>query len=53
MTRGQEFNKNAKCTHGHRSAMNNSAWCDLTNRHAREGIEIKSNVNQIISNLVC
>ena len=21
--------KNAKCTHGHRSAMSNSAWCDL------------------------
>ena len=29
MTRGQEFTKNAKCTHGHRSAMSNSAWCDL------------------------
>ena len=29
MTRGQDFNKNAKCTHGHRSAMSNSAWCDL------------------------
>ena len=29
MTRGQEFIKNAKCTHGHRSAMSNSAWCDL------------------------
>ena len=29
MTKGQDFNKNAKCTHGHRSAMSNSAWCDL------------------------
>ena len=29
MTRGQDFNKNAKRTHGHRSAMSNSAWCDL------------------------
>ena len=29
MTRGGDFIKNAKCTHGHRSAMSNSAWCDL------------------------
>ena len=29
MTRGQDFIKNAKCTHGHRSAMSNSAWYDL------------------------
>ena len=29
MTRGQDFIKNAKCTHGHRSALTNSAWCDL------------------------
>ena len=29
MTRGQDFIKNAKCTHGHRSAMSNPAWCDL------------------------
>ena len=29
MNRGQDFIKNAKCTHGHRSAMSNSAWCDL------------------------
>ena len=29
MSRGQYFIKNAKCTHGHRSAMSNSAWCDL------------------------
>ena len=29
MTRGQDFIKNAKCTRGHRSAMSNSAWCDL------------------------
>ena len=29
MTRGQDFIKNAKCTHGHRSAMSISTWCDL------------------------
>ena len=29
MTRRQDFIKNAKCTHGHRPAMSNSAWCDL------------------------
>ena len=29
MTRGEDFIKSAKCTHGHRSAMSNSAWCDL------------------------
>ena len=29
MTRGKDFIKNAKCTHGHRSAMSNSAWCEL------------------------
>ena len=29
MARGQDFIKNAKCSHGHRSAMSNSAWCDL------------------------
>ena len=29
MTRGQDFIKNAKCTHAHRSAMSISAWCDL------------------------
>ena len=29
MTRRQDFIKNAICTHGHRSAMSNSAWCDL------------------------
>ena len=29
MNRGQDYIKNAKCTHGHRSAMSNSAWCDL------------------------
>ena len=29
MTRGQDFIKNAKCTHGQRSATSNSAWCDL------------------------
>ena len=29
MTRGEAFIKNAICLHGHRSAMSNSAWCDL------------------------
>ena len=29
MTRGQDFIKIAKCTHGHRSAKSNSVWCDL------------------------
>ena len=29
MTRGQDFIKNAKCSDEHRSAMSNSAWCDL------------------------
>ena len=29
MTRGESFIKNAKCTHGHRLAISNSAWCDL------------------------
>ena len=29
MTRGSDFVKSAKCSHGHRSAMSNSAWCDL------------------------
>ena len=29
MTRGQDFIKSAKCTHGHISAMSNSAWCVL------------------------
>ena len=29
MTRGQDFIKSGKCTHGHRSAMSNSDWCDL------------------------
>ena len=29
MTRGQDFFKIAKCTHGHRSVMSNSAWCDV------------------------
>ena len=29
MTPGKSFIKNAKYTHGHRSAMSNSAWCDL------------------------
>ena len=29
MTRAENFMKRAKCKHGHRSAMSNSAWCDL------------------------
>ena len=29
MTKGEDFIRNAKCTHGHRSAMSDSAWCDL------------------------
>ena len=29
MTRSEDFIENAKCAHGHRSAMSNSAWCDL------------------------
>ena len=28
-TRAENFIKNAKCKHGYRSAMSNSAWCDL------------------------
>ena len=32
MTRGESFVKKAKCTHGHRSAMSNSAWCDLNEK---------------------
>ena len=29
MTRAENFIKNAKCKHGHRSAMSNSAWFDF------------------------
>ena len=29
MAEEKKFDKNAKCKHGHRSAMSNSAWCDL------------------------
>ena len=29
MTRREDFVKNAKFSHGHRSTMSNSAWCDL------------------------
>ena len=29
MTRAEKFFKNGKCKHCHRSAMSNSAWCDL------------------------
>ena len=29
MKRVESSAKNAQCTHGHRSAMSNSAWCDL------------------------
>ena len=28
MTGGEDFIKNAKCLHRHRSAMSNSGWCD-------------------------
>ena len=31
MTRAENIIKNAKFKHGHRSAMSNSAWCDLNN----------------------
>ena len=31
MTKGSDFVKSGKCTNGHRSAMSNSAWCDLNN----------------------
>ena len=33
MTRGQNFIQNAKCSHGHRPAMSNSAWCDLNRKN--------------------
>ena len=33
MTIGEPFVKNAICTHGHRSAMSNSAWCDLNKNY--------------------
>ena len=29
MTKGEDFIKNAKSTHGHQSPMITSAWCDL------------------------
>ena len=29
MTKGSDFIKSSKCTYGHRSALPNSAWCDL------------------------
>ena len=32
MTRAENFIKNAKCKHGHRSAMSTSAWCDLNKK---------------------
>ena len=32
MTKGSDFIKSGKCTHGHRSAMSNSAWCDLNSK---------------------
>ena len=32
MTKGEDFIKNEKCTHVHRSAMSNSAWCDLNKK---------------------
>ena len=30
MTKGDDFVRNANCKHGHRSAMSNSTWCDLS-----------------------
>ena len=32
MTRAEKFFKNAKCKHGHRSAMSYSACCDLNKK---------------------
>ena len=32
MTRVENFSKNAKCKHGHRLVMSNSAWCDLSKK---------------------
>ena len=32
MTRDQNVVRKAKCTHGHRSPMSNSAWCDLNSK---------------------
>ena len=32
MTKGENFIKNAKCKHGHQSAMSNSTWCDLNSK---------------------
>ena len=32
MARGEDFIENAKCSHGHRSAMSNSAWSDLNRK---------------------
>ena len=29
MTKGSDFVERGNCSHGHRSAMSNSAWCDL------------------------
>ena len=32
MTKREDFMRNAKCKHGHRSALSNSAWCDLNEK---------------------
>ena len=32
MTKSEDFIKNAKCKHRHRSAISNSAWCDLNSK---------------------
>ena len=32
MTTGEDFIKTAECSHEHRSAMSNSAWCDLNSK---------------------
>ena len=32
VTRGQKFEQNGNCKHGHCTAMSKSAWCDLNNK---------------------
>ena len=36
MTKGSDFIKSGKCTHGHRSAWSNSAWCDLNKLYSAQ-----------------
>ena len=33
MAKVEELFRNAKCKHGHRSAMSNSVWCDLNKKY--------------------